>query len=66
MAIMLEECITEEQHYFVGFLCAKGLNAKIFIKKRFLFLLGCVCRVKEFHVVDKHSVDDEVQTETRK
>jgi hypothetical protein len=50
-----------------AFLWAKGLNAKDIHKKCFLFLLGSVCRIKQFHVGGKRFVDDEeVETEVRK
>jgi hypothetical protein len=47
MAIMLEECITEEQNSVVRFLWAKGLNAKHFNKEMFS-LVGSACHVKRF------------------
>jgi hypothetical protein len=37
MATMLEECTAEEQRSVLRFLRARGLDAKIFIKKYFLF-----------------------------
>jgi hypothetical protein len=40
---------------------------RIFTKKCFLFLLGSVCPVKQFHLGCKHFADDEeVETEVRK
>jgi hypothetical protein len=39
----------------------------IFIKNRFLFTVGSVCRVKRFHVGSKLFADyEEVETEVRK
>jgi hypothetical protein len=48
MAIVLEECITEEMRSFF-FLWEKGLNAKYIHKEMFiLFTVGSVCHVKRF------------------
>jgi hypothetical protein len=48
MATVLEGCTTEEQRSVVRFLCAKWLNAKIFIKKYFLFTVESACRLKKY------------------
>jgi hypothetical protein len=48
MVTLLEAYTTKEQGSVVRFLWAKGLNAKIFIKKCFLFTVGSVCRIKQF------------------
>jgi hypothetical protein len=48
MVTVLEECNTEEQKCVVRFLWANGLDAKTFIKKCSLFIVGSVCRVKQF------------------
>jgi hypothetical protein len=48
------------------FLWAKGLSAKIFMKKYYLFAVGSVCRVK-FTFGGKHFADDEeAETEVLK
>jgi hypothetical protein len=40
---------------------------RIFIKRRFLFTVGSVCRVKKFSLGGKHYADDEdVETEVWK
>jgi hypothetical protein len=40
---------------------------RIFIKKRFLFTVGSVCRVKRFTTGSRNSLkDEEVETEVRK
>jgi hypothetical protein len=49
MVTMLEVCSTEEQHSVVWFfLWAKGLDARMLMKKCFLFMVGSVCHVKQF------------------
>jgi hypothetical protein len=45
---VLVECNTEEQRSVVRFYGQKDSMQKIFIKKRVLFTLGSVCRVKRF------------------
>jgi hypothetical protein len=48
-------------------LWAKGLNAKDTLKKRFLFTVGSVCRIKWFTAGCKGFADDEeVETEVWK
>jgi hypothetical protein len=47
MATVLMKYATEEQ-YFVRFLWAKGLSATNIQKETFLFMVGSVCRVKQF------------------
>jgi hypothetical protein len=68
MATMLEECTAEEYRSVVRvfFLWAKGLLQTIFIKKCFLFMVGSVCRMKQFtigsrncHLGGKCFTDDE-------
>jgi hypothetical protein len=67
MVTMREECTTEEQRSVVCFMWAKGLSAKIFIKKFFLFTMESVCRVKRFITGgEKRFADDEVETEVQK
>jgi hypothetical protein len=58
MAIVLEKCTTEEQRSAALLLWAKGLNAKIFIKKYFLFTVRSVCRVKRFTTGSINSLKD--------
>jgi hypothetical protein len=46
---MWEGKTTEEQHFFVRFMCGeKNAMQRIFIKKCILFTVGSVCRVKRF------------------
>jgi hypothetical protein len=59
----LVDCTTK---YSVLF-CVKGLSAKAIHKKDFIFIVGNVCRVKQFSLGGKHFVDDEeIETEVRK
>jgi hypothetical protein len=48
MATMLEKYTTEERRSVVRFLWAKGVNARMFVKKCFLFTVGSVYRLKRF------------------
>jgi hypothetical protein len=48
MAIVLEECDTEEQRSVVRFCAQKDLIQRISTKKYFLFMAGSVCRIKKF------------------
>jgi hypothetical protein len=48
MATVLEECTTQEQRSVVRFCGKKEAMQRIFIKKRFLFMVGSVCSVKWF------------------
>jgi hypothetical protein len=75
MTSAFDGCTTEEQSPVVCFLPAKGLNARIFIKKCFLFTVGNVCPVKRFTTESRNSLKDvrktqmineEVETEVRK
>jgi hypothetical protein len=58
MATVLEQCTTEERSSVVRFLLAEGLNARIFIKKCFLFTVGSVCRVKRYTTGSRNSLMD--------
>jgi hypothetical protein len=56
MAIMLEECITEEQRSVMRFLWAKGLNAKDINKEMFLVYGGkCLSHKAVHNWVEKFS-----------
>jgi hypothetical protein len=59
MVTMLEECITKEQRSVVHFHVQKDSMQKIPTKKCWLFMLGSICRVKQFHLGGKHFADDE-------
>jgi hypothetical protein len=50
MATVLEGCTTEEQRSAVRFLFCEQKDSmqSIYIKNRFLFTVGSVCRVKPF------------------
>jgi hypothetical protein len=50
MATVLQGCITEEQPSVVLFYGQKGSMQWIFINKCFIFMVGTVCRVKQFHL----------------
>jgi hypothetical protein len=66
LAIVLEDCTTEEQHSVVGFCGQKDSMQRIFIKKCFR-TVGSVCQVKWFHLGSKRFADDElVQREAQK
>jgi hypothetical protein len=54
MVPMLEVCATKEQH---SVLWAKGLIAKIYIKKCFLFMVGSVCHIKQFTTGSRNSLE---------
>jgi trehalose utilization protein len=58
MATVLEEYITEEQSSLVRILWAKGLNARILVKKCFMFTVGSVCRVKWITAGSRNSLND--------
>jgi hypothetical protein len=58
MVTVLGECTTEEQHSVVHFLWVKGLNERIFIKKRFLFMVGSVCHTRRFTTGLRNSLKD--------
>jgi hypothetical protein len=47
MATVLREYTNKQQRSVVRF-CEKKLNAEVIQKKRFLFMVGSVCRVKRF------------------
>jgi hypothetical protein len=67
MATVLEDSNTEEQRSVVHFLWAKGLSARIFIKKRFLLMVGRFCRIKLFTAWWQTFADyEEVETDVRK
>jgi hypothetical protein len=55
---VLEGCNTEQQRPVLRFLWAKGLDAKIFIKKCFLFTVESVCLVKRFIIGSRNSLKD--------
>jgi hypothetical protein len=57
-AIVLEECITEEQRSVVRFCGQKDSKQRIFIKKYFLFTVVSVCRVKRFITESINSLKD--------
>jgi hypothetical protein len=57
-AILLKECTTEEKQSVLRFSLTVGLNAKLFIKKYFLFTVGSVCRVKRFTTGSINSLKD--------
>jgi hypothetical protein len=48
-----------------AFLWTKGLNARLYVKKCYLFTVGSVCRVKRF-TAGKRFTDEEVETDVRK
>jgi hypothetical protein len=60
MTAVIEECTNEEQHSVVRvFFCGqRGSTKRIFIKKRFLFAVGNVCRVKRFTSGSRFSLKD--------
>jgi hypothetical protein len=59
MATVLEECSTEDQRSVLRFFCGqKDSLQRIFIKKRFLFNVGNVCRVKRFTTGSGNSLKD--------
>jgi hypothetical protein len=66
MATMLEDFTTEEQRSIVRFCGQKVSIQRIFIKKRFLFTVGSVCRLKWFHLGGKRFADEEIEMELRK
>jgi hypothetical protein len=75
MVTVFEEFITEEQRSLMHFFCGqKDSMQRIFVKKCFLFMVGSVCRVKQFaagsrncHLGGRGFADDEeVETEVRK
>jgi hypothetical protein len=67
MATVLEDCATEEQRSVVLFCGQKESMQRIFIKKRFLFTVGSVCRVSLFTAGGKRFADNggEEMAETR-
>jgi hypothetical protein len=58
MATVLEVCTNEEHHAVVRSVWAKGLNAKILIKKCSVFTVRSVCRVKRFTTGSRNSLKD--------
>jgi hypothetical protein len=62
MATVLEECITEKQRSVVcvcvSFCDNKDPMQRVFIKERFLFTVGSVCRVKLFTTGSRNSLKD--------
>jgi hypothetical protein len=63
IATMLGECTTEEQRSVVRFMWAEGYNAKIFLKRCFLFTVGSACPLTRFSLGTKCFAADEVETE---
>jgi hypothetical protein len=57
MVTRLEECATKKQHSVVRFLWEEGLDAKIFIKKCFPFIVGSVCHIKRFTTGSRNSLE---------
>jgi hypothetical protein len=71
MATMLEDCTTDEQHFFVHFLLEKGLGTKDIDKEMFPVYGGKCLLCKAVHIWgEKHGKrfagDEEVETEVRK
>jgi hypothetical protein len=68
MASVLEGYATKEQRFVVHlFFVGKRINAKIFIKKCLLFMLGNFRLVKRFHLGRKRFAhNEEVETEPQK
>jgi hypothetical protein len=59
MATVLQECITEEQRSVVRFFYGqRDSMQRIFIKKYFLFMVGCFYRLKRFTTVSRNSLKD--------
>jgi L-rhamnose isomerase len=58
MATILEECTTEKQRSVMRFLVVKDSMRRIFVKKCFLFMVGSVCRVKQFIIGSRNSLKD--------
>jgi hypothetical protein len=57
MGTVIEDCSTKEQHSVVCFLWAKGLNGKD-IRKEMLFMVGSVCRIKQFTTGSRNYLKD--------
>jgi hypothetical protein len=71
LATVLEGYATEQQRFVVSFFFfffgARRLNARMFIKKYFLFVIRTVCRLKRFNLGGKRFADEEkVETVVRK
>jgi hypothetical protein len=58
MATVLEECTTEEQRSVVRFCGQKDSMQRIFTKKYFLFMVGSVCRIKQFTTGPTNTLKD--------
>jgi hypothetical protein len=67
MATVLEEYTTEEQRSVVLFFCGQkdSMQRKI-IKKYFLFIVGCVCRLKRFTSGSRNMVNVSLMTKMLK
>jgi hypothetical protein len=58
MTAMLEECTTKEQYSVERFGGQKVSMQRIFIKKRFLFMVRSVCHIKQFTTGLRNSLED--------